>query len=150
MLNETSFFFFIAIHNLKKLLTAFSLTLTSWVCTLVAVLMVAMFVSVIGRALSWYTHFYVSVSLYGTAAAAKLILVHMLAKKFFYKVGKTLLLLLKGNEVFNLWETCLLSWLKKKSKRFPVFKMLNVAVKKSLHLNIAIVLLNRRGRSCVI
>ncbi|NXP88991.1 ERMP1 metallopeptidase, partial [Passerina amoena] len=74
-----------AVHNLKKLLTAFSLTLTSWVCTLVAVLMVAMFVSFIGRALSWYTHFYVSVSLYGTAAAAKLILVHMLAKKFFYK-----------------------------------------------------------------
>uniref|UniRef100_A0A8D2QGZ9 Endoplasmic reticulum metallopeptidase 1 n=1 Tax=Zonotrichia albicollis TaxID=44394 RepID=A0A8D2QGZ9_ZONAL len=62
-----------------------SLTLTSWVCALVAVLMVAMFVSFIGRALSWYTHFYVSVSLYGTAAAAKLILVHMLAKKFFYK-----------------------------------------------------------------
>uniref|UniRef100_A0A8D2MZG5 Endoplasmic reticulum metallopeptidase 1 n=1 Tax=Zonotrichia albicollis TaxID=44394 RepID=A0A8D2MZG5_ZONAL len=74
-----------AVHNLKKLLTAFSLTLTSWVCALVAVLMVAMFVSFIGRALSWYTHFYVSVSLYGTAAAAKLILVHMLAKKFFYK-----------------------------------------------------------------
>ncbi|NXC84556.1 ERMP1 metallopeptidase, partial [Cercotrichas coryphoeus] len=74
-----------AVHNLKKLLTAFSLTLTSWMCTLVAVLMVAIFVSIIGRALSWYTHFYVSVSLYGTAAAAKLILVHMLAKKFFYK-----------------------------------------------------------------
>ncbi|NXI05924.1 ERMP1 metallopeptidase, partial [Pachycephala philippinensis] len=74
-----------AVHNLKKLFTAFSLTLTSWVCTLVAVLMVAVFVSIIGRALSWYTHFYVSVSLYGTAAAAKLILVHMLAKKFFYK-----------------------------------------------------------------
>lgn len=107
------FFFFTAVHNLKKLFTAFSLTLTSWVCTLVAVLMVAVFVSVIGRALSWYTHFYVSVSLYGTAAAAKLILVHMLAKKFFYKVGKTLLLLLKGNEVFNLWKTYLLSRLKK-------------------------------------
>ncbi|RMC19459.1 hypothetical protein DUI87_04070 [Hirundo rustica rustica] len=74
-----------AVHNLKKLMTAFSLTLMSWVCTLVAVLMVAMFVSFIGRALSWYTHFYVSVSLYGTAAAAKLILVHVLAKKFFYK-----------------------------------------------------------------
>ncbi|NWY69127.1 ERMP1 metallopeptidase, partial [Erithacus rubecula] len=74
-----------AINNLKKLLTAFGITLASWVCTLVAVLMVAMFVSIIGRALSWYTHFYVSVSLYGTAAAAMLILVHMLAKKFFYK-----------------------------------------------------------------
>lgn len=109
MLNETSFFFFVAVHNLKKLLTAFSLTLASWVCTLVAVLLVAVFVSVIGRALSWYTHFYVSVSLYGTAAAAMLILVHMLAKKFFYKVGETLFLLLEGSEVLKLWKTYLLS-----------------------------------------
>lgn len=83
--------------------------------------MVAMFVSFIGRALSWYTHFYVSVSLYGTAAAAKLILVHMLAKKFFYKVGKALLLLLKGNEVFNLWKIDL-RCLKKKEK-FLAFKV---------------------------
>lgn len=68
------------------------------------VLIVAVFVSVIGRSLSWYTHFYVSVFLYGTAAAAKLILVHTLAKKFFYKVGLTSLLLLKGSVVFNLWQ----------------------------------------------
>ncbi|NXF48598.1 ERMP1 metallopeptidase, partial [Oceanites oceanicus] len=74
-----------AIHNLKKFFTAFGLTLISWVCTLVTVLIVAVFVSVIGRSLSWYTHFYVSVFLYGTAAVATLILVHMLAKKFFYK-----------------------------------------------------------------
>lgn len=79
--------------------------------------MVAMFVSFIGRALSWYTHFYVSVSLYGTAAAAEIILVHMLAKEIFYKVGKAFLLLLKGNEVFNLWKTDL-SCLKKNAKGF--------------------------------
>uniref|UniRef100_A0A672UZF9 Endoplasmic reticulum metallopeptidase 1 n=1 Tax=Strigops habroptila TaxID=2489341 RepID=A0A672UZF9_STRHB len=74
-----------AIHTLKKFFTAFGLTLISWICTLVTVLIVAVFVSVIGRSLSWYTHFYVSVFLYGTAAAANLILVHTLAKKFFYK-----------------------------------------------------------------
>uniref|UniRef100_A0A8C0FJ50 Endoplasmic reticulum metallopeptidase 1 n=1 Tax=Bubo bubo TaxID=30461 RepID=A0A8C0FJ50_BUBBB len=74
-----------AIHNLKNFFTAFGLTLISWVCTLVTVLIVAVFVSVIGRSLSWYTHFYVSVFLYGTAAVAKLVLVHTLAKKFFYK-----------------------------------------------------------------
>ncbi|NXT30030.1 ERMP1 metallopeptidase, partial [Syrrhaptes paradoxus] len=73
-----------AIHNLKKLFIAFGFTLLSWISTL-AVLIVAVFISVIGRSLSWYTHFYVSVFLYGTAAAAMLILVHMLAKKFFYK-----------------------------------------------------------------
>jgi len=44
------------------------------------------------------------VFLYGTAAAAKLILVHTLAKKFFYKVSLTLLLMLKGNVVFELIE----------------------------------------------
>ncbi|KAK2523755.1 endoplasmic reticulum metallopeptidase 1 [Columba livia] len=73
------------VHNLKKLFTAFGLALISWVCTLATVLIVAAFVSVIGRSLSWYTHFYVSVFLYGTAAAAKLILVHTLAKKLLYK-----------------------------------------------------------------
>ncbi|XP_074876021.1 endoplasmic reticulum metallopeptidase 1 isoform X2 [Buteo buteo] len=74
-----------AIHNLKKFFTAFGITLISWVCTLVTVLIVAVFISVIGRSLSWYTHFYVSVFLYGTAAAANLVLVHTLAKKFFLK-----------------------------------------------------------------
>uniref|UniRef100_A0A663F7E5 Endoplasmic reticulum metallopeptidase 1 n=1 Tax=Aquila chrysaetos chrysaetos TaxID=223781 RepID=A0A663F7E5_AQUCH len=73
------------IHNLKKFFTAFGVTLISWVCTLVTVLIVAAFISVIGRSLSWYTHFYVSVFLYGTAAAANLVLVHTLAKKFFLK-----------------------------------------------------------------
>ncbi|KFV72631.1 Endoplasmic reticulum metallopeptidase 1, partial [Struthio camelus australis] len=74
-----------AISNLKKFSTAFGLTLLSWISALVTVLIVAVFISLIGRSLSWYTHFYVSFSLYGTAAIAKLILVHTLAKKFFYK-----------------------------------------------------------------
>uniref|UniRef100_A0A8C4K9Q6 Endoplasmic reticulum metallopeptidase 1 n=1 Tax=Dromaius novaehollandiae TaxID=8790 RepID=A0A8C4K9Q6_DRONO len=74
-----------ALNNLKKFSTAFGLTLLSWISALVTVFIVAVFISLIGRSLSWYTHFYVSVSLYGTAATAKLIFVHTLAKKFFYK-----------------------------------------------------------------
>uniref|UniRef100_A0A8C4KCZ7 Endoplasmic reticulum metallopeptidase 1 n=1 Tax=Dromaius novaehollandiae TaxID=8790 RepID=A0A8C4KCZ7_DRONO len=73
------------LNNLKKFSTAFGLTLLSWISALVTVFIVAVFISLIGRSLSWYTHFYVSVSLYGTAATAKLIFVHTLAKKFFYK-----------------------------------------------------------------
>uniref|UniRef100_A0A8C6ZI82 Endoplasmic reticulum metallopeptidase 1 n=1 Tax=Nothoprocta perdicaria TaxID=30464 RepID=A0A8C6ZI82_NOTPE len=73
------------VNNMKKFFTAFGLTLLSWLSTLVTVLIVAVFISLIGRSLSWYSHFYVSMSLYGTAATAKLILVHTLAKKFYYK-----------------------------------------------------------------
>lgn len=92
------FFFFTVINNLKKLFTAFGLILLSWISTLVTVVIVAVFVSLIGRSLSWYTHFYVSVFLYGTAAAAKLILVHTLAKKFYYKVSLISVPVLRGGE----------------------------------------------------
>lgn len=97
---ELNFFFFIftAINNLKKFFTAFGLIILSWISTLVTVLIVAVFISLIGRSLSWYTHFYVSVFLYGTAAVAKLILVHTLAKKFYYKVSLTSLPVLRGGE----------------------------------------------------
>ncbi|EMP30479.1 Endoplasmic reticulum metallopeptidase 1 [Chelonia mydas] len=74
-----------AINYMKELSIAFGFTLLSWFSTLVTVLIVAVFISLIGRSLSWYNHFYVSIFLYGTAAAAKLILVHTLAKKFYYK-----------------------------------------------------------------
>ncbi|CAM2114562.1 endoplasmic reticulum metallopeptidase 1 isoform X1 [Caretta caretta] len=74
-----------AINYMKELSVAFGFTLLSWFSTLVTVLIVAVFISLIGRSLSWYNHFYVSIFLYGTAAAAKLILVHTLAKKFYYK-----------------------------------------------------------------
>lgn len=77
----------IALSYIKEFSVAFGLTLVSWLSTLVTVFIVALFISLIGRSLFWYTHFYVSVFLYGTAAAAKLILVHTLAKKFYYKVS---------------------------------------------------------------
>ncbi|XP_053154804.1 endoplasmic reticulum metallopeptidase 1 isoform X2 [Hemicordylus capensis] len=74
-----------AISYLKELAIAFGFTVLSWFATLVGILFVAVFISVIGRSLSWYTHFHVSGFLYGTAALAKLILVHTLVKKFYYK-----------------------------------------------------------------
>lgn len=107
------FFFFVAINNLKKFFTAFGLILLSWISTLVTVLIVAVFISLVGRSLSWYTHFYVSVFLYGTAAVVKLILVHSLAKKFYYKVRLTSLPLLKSvSVVFHLtWALgCCVKW----------------------------------------
>ncbi|XP_044301792.1 endoplasmic reticulum metallopeptidase 1 [Varanus komodoensis] len=74
-----------AINYLKELAIAFGFTILSWLATLIGVLIVAVFISLIGHTLSWYTHFYVSVFLYGTATWAKLILVHTLAKTFYYK-----------------------------------------------------------------
>uniref|UniRef100_A0A8C5LN00 Endoplasmic reticulum metallopeptidase 1 n=1 Tax=Leptobrachium leishanense TaxID=445787 RepID=A0A8C5LN00_9ANUR len=59
-------------------------TITSWVSALVTVMIMAVFVSLTGNALSWYTHFYVSVCLYGSAGLAKIILVHSLAKNLYY------------------------------------------------------------------
>ncbi|XP_042308503.1 endoplasmic reticulum metallopeptidase 1 isoform X1 [Sceloporus undulatus] len=74
-----------AVSYAKELAIAVVLTVLSWLVTLLGVLTVAVFISLIGRCLSWYTHFYVSVFLYGTAALAKLIFVHTLAKTFYYK-----------------------------------------------------------------
>ncbi|XP_038457356.1 endoplasmic reticulum metallopeptidase 1 [Canis lupus familiaris] len=68
----------------KDFLCALGITLISWFTSLVTVLILAVFVSLIGQSLSWYNHFYVSVCLYGMAAVAKIILIHSLAKKFYY------------------------------------------------------------------
>ncbi|XP_026896967.2 endoplasmic reticulum metallopeptidase 1 isoform X2 [Acinonyx jubatus] len=68
----------------KDFFCGLGITLVSWFTSLVTVLIIAVFVSLIGRSLSWYNHFYVSVCLYGTAAAAKIILIHTLAKRFYY------------------------------------------------------------------
>ncbi|XP_060093352.1 endoplasmic reticulum metallopeptidase 1 [Heteronotia binoei] len=74
-----------AISYLKELAIAFFFTVLSWLTTFLGILIVAVFISLIGRSLSWYTHFYVSVFLYGTAALAKLIFVHTWIKRFHYK-----------------------------------------------------------------
>lgn len=74
-----------AFSYLKELAIAFGFTILLWFATLVGSLIVAVFISLIGRSLSWYTHFYVSSFLYGSAAVAQLILAHTLLKTFYYK-----------------------------------------------------------------
>lgn len=71
----------------KDFFCGLGITLISWFTSLVTVLIIAVFVSLIGQSLSWYNHFYVSVCLYGTAAVAKIIFIHTLAKRFYYVVS---------------------------------------------------------------
>eukprot|EP00069_Balaena_mysticetus_P021280 bmy_03026T0 len=68
----------------KDFFCGLGITLISWFTSLVTVLIIAVFISLIGQSLSWYNHFYVSVCLYGTAAVAKIIFIHTLAKRFHY------------------------------------------------------------------
>ncbi|KAL1787365.1 endoplasmic reticulum metallopeptidase 1 [Sigmodon hispidus] len=68
----------------RDFLCGLAITFTSWFTSLVTVLIIAVFVSLIGQSLSWYNHFYTAVCLYGTATVAKIILIHTLAKKFYY------------------------------------------------------------------
>ncbi|KAM8960090.1 endoplasmic reticulum metallopeptidase 1 [Pelodytes ibericus] len=67
-----------------ELMCGLFINITSWISALVTVLIIAVLISLTGKALSWYTHFYVSVCLYGCAALAKLILIHSLAKNLYY------------------------------------------------------------------
>ncbi|XP_038625855.1 endoplasmic reticulum metallopeptidase 1 [Tachyglossus aculeatus] len=73
-----------AANYMRDLFGGLGITIISWLTSLVTVLMLAVFISLTGQSLSWYNHFYVSVCLYGTAAVAKIIFVHTLAKKFYY------------------------------------------------------------------
>ncbi|KAL8203185.1 UNVERIFIED_CONTAM: hypothetical protein K2H54_044223, partial [Gekko kuhli] len=74
-----------SVNYLKELAIAFFIIVLGWLTTLLGILIVAVFISLIGRSLSWYTHFYVSIFLYGTATLAKLIFVHSWIKKSHYK-----------------------------------------------------------------
>ncbi|XP_006881373.1 PREDICTED: endoplasmic reticulum metallopeptidase 1 [Elephantulus edwardii] len=71
-------------HYTKDFLCGLGVTLVSWFTSLLTVLIIAVFISLIGQSLSWYTHFYVSVCLYGAAAVAKIVFIHSLAKRFYY------------------------------------------------------------------
>lgn len=46
-----------------------------------------MFITLLGRSMFWYNHFYASICLYGAAAAGKMILIHTLAKNLYYGVS---------------------------------------------------------------
>ncbi|CAO2585140.1 Endoplasmic reticulum metallopeptidase 1 [Lemmus lemmus] len=68
----------------RDFLCGLAITFIGWFTSLVTVLIIAVFVSLIGQSLSWYNHFYIAVCLYGTATVAKIILIHTLAKRFYY------------------------------------------------------------------
>ncbi|XP_072260331.1 endoplasmic reticulum metallopeptidase 1-like isoform X3 [Pyxicephalus adspersus] len=88
------------------LMAGLFITVISWIFALVIVLIMAMLVIWSGHTLSWYTHFYVAVALYGTAALAMLILVHSLAKQFYFDSRKN-----KNQHLVDLFfDVTLTSW----------------------------------------
>ncbi|XP_066502735.1 endoplasmic reticulum metallopeptidase 1 [Hoplias malabaricus] len=68
----------------RELLSASCVTLLSWFVTLLSVLIVALLVTLLGRSMFWFSHFYTSVFLYGSAAVGKMLLIHTLAKNLYY------------------------------------------------------------------
>ncbi|XP_029941527.1 endoplasmic reticulum metallopeptidase 1 [Salarias fasciatus] len=68
----------------RQLACATGVALLSWLVTLLSVLIVALLVTLLGRSMFWYNHFYAAVCLYGAAAAGKMLLVHTLAKNLYY------------------------------------------------------------------
>ncbi|ETE64098.1 Endoplasmic reticulum metallopeptidase 1, partial [Ophiophagus hannah] len=73
------------INYLKEFAIALGFIVLGFFVTLTGILLVAVFIALIGQSLCWYTHYYVSYFLYGSAALTTLIFVHTLAKKFYYK-----------------------------------------------------------------
>ncbi|XP_056444517.1 endoplasmic reticulum metallopeptidase 1 [Gadus chalcogrammus] len=68
----------------RRLACAAGLTVLSWLVTLLSVLVVALLVTLLGRSMFWYQHFYAAVCLYGPVAAGSMVLVHTLAKNLYY------------------------------------------------------------------
>ncbi|XP_046900722.1 endoplasmic reticulum metallopeptidase 1-like [Hypomesus transpacificus] len=68
----------------RELAYAAGVVVLSWLVTLLAVLIVALLVSLSGRSMFWYSHFYASICLYGSAATGKMVLIHTLAKNLYY------------------------------------------------------------------
>ncbi|KAL2099603.1 hypothetical protein ACEWY4_003997 [Coilia grayii] len=68
----------------RELVYAVGVALLSWLVTLLSVLIVALLVTLLGRSMFWYNHFYASICLYGAASTGKMILIHTLAKNLYY------------------------------------------------------------------
>lgn len=111
----------------RDLACATGVALLSWFITLLSVLIVALLVTLLGRSMFWYNHFYASVCLYGTAATGKMILIHTLAKNLYY--GGVRLVEL-GDLYFDvsllLW-CCSLVWLTQRGLCSAYVSMLMVA-----------------------
>uniref|UniRef100_A0A3Q1K5W1 Endoplasmic reticulum metallopeptidase 1 n=1 Tax=Anabas testudineus TaxID=64144 RepID=A0A3Q1K5W1_ANATE len=112
---------------IRDLACATGVAVLSWFITLLSVLIVALFITLLGRSMFWYNHFYASICLYGAAAAGKMILIHTLAKNLYY--GGVRLVEL-GELYFDvsllLW-CCSLVWLTQKGLCSAYVPMLMVA-----------------------
>ncbi|XP_045923098.1 endoplasmic reticulum metallopeptidase 1-like [Micropterus dolomieu] len=71
-------------HYVRDLACATRVTVLSWIVTLISVLLVALLVSLLGRSMFWYNHFYASICLYGAAATGMMLLIHTLTKNIYY------------------------------------------------------------------
>ncbi|KAM8827755.1 endoplasmic reticulum metallopeptidase 1 isoform 1-T1 [Spinachia spinachia] len=111
----------------RELACATGVAVLSWFVTLMSVLIVALLVTLLGRSMFWYNHFYASICLYGTAASGKIILIHTLAKNLYY--GGVRLVAL-GDLYFDvsllLW-CCSLVWLTQQGLCSAYVPMLMVA-----------------------
>ncbi|CAL9683376.1 unnamed protein product [Knipowitschia caucasica] len=68
----------------RDLACATGVVVLSWFVTLLSVLIVALLVTLTGRSMFWYNHFYACVCLYGSATTGKMVLIHTLAKNLYY------------------------------------------------------------------
>ncbi|XP_068609167.1 endoplasmic reticulum metallopeptidase 1 [Brachionichthys hirsutus] len=68
----------------RDLSCATGVAVLGWLVTLMSVLIVALLVTLLGRSMFWYNHFYTAICLYGAAAAGKMILIHTLAKNLYF------------------------------------------------------------------
>uniref|UniRef100_A0A8C2WID2 Endoplasmic reticulum metallopeptidase 1 n=1 Tax=Cyclopterus lumpus TaxID=8103 RepID=A0A8C2WID2_CYCLU len=109
----------------RDLAYATGIAVLSWFVTLMLVLIVALLVTLLGRSMFWYNHFYASICLYGSAAMGKIILIHTLAKNLYYGTLSEL-----GDLYFDvsllLW-CCSLVWLTQQGLCSAYVPMLMVA-----------------------
>ncbi|CAF99206.1 unnamed protein product, partial [Tetraodon nigroviridis] len=120
----------------RDLACATGVAVLSWLVTLLSMLIVALLVTLLGRSMFWYNHFYTSICLYGAAATGKIILIHTLAKNLYYGVSKVFLdplgvrLVELGDLYFDvsllLW-CCSLVWLTQQGLCSAYVPMLMVA-----------------------
>ncbi|XP_077442292.1 endoplasmic reticulum metallopeptidase 1 [Vanacampus margaritifer] len=73
------------VRYVLDLACATGVALLGWLVAFLSVLIVAVLVTLLGRSMFWYTHFYAAVCLYGSVAAGKMVLVHTLAKNLYYR-----------------------------------------------------------------
>ncbi|TMS08328.1 Endoplasmic reticulum metallopeptidase 1 [Larimichthys crocea] len=99
----------------------------SWFVTLLSVLIVALLVTLLGRSMFWYDHFYASICLYGTAATGKMILIHTLAKNLYFGGVRLVELADLYFDVSLLLWCCSLVWLTQQGLCSAYVPMLMVA-----------------------